>query len=152
DPSRYEDTESFWYDLRKVQDDKDISSDMGLASVAVPWCVAIDPPDDERFPIVCTANLNPADLLRPEGDRRPAPLACPGGSYHLSTLQGSGSPRKVCDSFCDRAALAVARSGEIVFVRSFLSAPSMFSPEKVPQTGTVRYLTPTGCIDVVIHK
>jgi len=152
DPSRYEDTESFWYDLRKVQDDKDMSSDMGLASVAVPWCVAIDPPDDERFPIVCTANLNPADLLRPEGDRRPAPLACPGGSYHLSTLHGSGSPRKVCDSFCDRAALAVAKSGEIVFVRSFLSAPSMFSPEKVPQTGTVRYLTPTGCIDVVIHK
>ena len=146
DPSLYKDTESFLCDLPNVQGDKYVSL------FGAPWSIAIDPPDDERFPIVCTANLNPADLLRPADDRRPATLVCPGGSHHLSTLHGFGPPRKVCNSFCDRAALAVAKSGEIVFVRSFLSAPSMFSPEKIPQTGTVRYLTPTGCIDVVIHK
>ena len=152
DPSLHEDSESFLMELSKMQDDKDVSSDMRHAYVVVPWCIAVDPPDDECLPIVCTANINPADLLRPAGDRRPATLACPGGSHHLVSVEGRGAPHEECDGFCDRAALAVAGNGEIVFVRSFLSAPSMFSPEKVPQTGTVRYLTPTGCIDIVIHK
>jgi len=148
DPSSHEDSLEFLLELSRVVPSEEVTH----ASVVAPWCIAVDPPDDGRFPVVFTANVNPADLLRPERDRRPAALACPRCRGHLATLNGYGPPRKVCDSFCDRAALAAARNGEVEIMRSFTAAPSMFSPERVQQGATVRFLTPTGRVDVVVRK
>ena len=137
DPSLHKGTKDFLAALVRKYDLENVAS----ASADARWCIAVNPPEDENFPVACTANLNPADLFRPEGDRRRVALECPGCSHRMI-------PPDECIGFCKKAALVVARNGKLVHVRNGSRPPRMFS--QFPDVDTVRYLTPTGVIDVAI--
>lgn len=154
DPSLHEDTGGFLYALERAHIHRDMDRtalDVITAESVVPWCIAVNPPDDGSFPIVCTANLNPADLFRPEGESSPVALKCPGGK-HLVVVHGKGPPHEECNGFCKRAAIVVARNGELIHVRAGSLLPRMFTSEKSPEVDKVRYLTPTGIIDIAVRR
>ena len=41
------------------------------------WCVAVNPPDDDNFPVLFTANVDPIDLLHGQDMKAPIALTCP---------------------------------------------------------------------------
>ena len=65
------------------------------------WCIAVNPPDDDSFPLLITSNVNPRELLFPENAESPIALTCPrkwGGT---------------CFKFCEKSAVIVRSGGSI---------------------------------------
>ena len=71
--------------------------DIGYADF---WCVAVNPPDDDRFPILVTANVDPRELLNPPGTDARLNLICPKKAW-------GGA----CGDFCEKGAVVVFRNG-----------------------------------------
>ena len=100
------------------------------------WCVAVNPPEDEEFPLILTVNLNPNDLMsRKDGLWR---LTCP-------KMWGGR-----CFGICEEAAVVVHASGKSrVLLRNKAKSSNLF-PKGVPRLGKGTYfLTPTGRVECV---
>ena len=95
------------------------------------WCIAVNPPEDDSFPLIFTCNINPHELLS-QVDRN-CTLTCPrkwGGT---------------CFSFCERAAVVVHGGGGAHIVKSKYARWRYIFPNGIPKLGPDTYfLTPTG--------
>ena len=109
------------------------------------WCVAVNPPDDDRFPILVTANVDPRELLNPPGTDARLNLICPKKAW-------GGA----CGDFCEKGAVVVFRNGVSQALKRkwarprlmFRSVDSSRDDIPVPRPDTY-YLTPTGRVDFV---
>ena len=110
------------------------------------WCVAVNPPDDESFPVLVTANVDPVGLLNGQDMDAPIELACPEGWNGVF----SGYPK--------RSMFVVLRSGSVLamtkkadqrlFCRRLIFYPARNPPRPNPDT---YFLTPTGRLDFVVR-
>ena len=91
------------------------------------WCVAVNPPDDDQFPVVITANVDPHELLFPQDPDAPLKLTCP-------KERGGG-----CFDFCERAAVIVYKDGAAQICMKY--TPRVDIPRPRPDT---YFLSPTG--------
>lgn len=101
------------------------------------WCIAVNPPEDDSFPLIFTCNINPHELLS-QVDRNWT-LTCPrkwGGT---------------CFSFCERAAVVVKIGGAAHIVKSKYARWRYIFPNGIPKLGPDTYfLTPTGRVDLAV--
>jgi len=109
------------------------------------WCVAVNPPDDDIFPVLVTANIDPRELLNPSDADARLTLVCP------KKVWGG-----VCRDFCEKGAVVVYKNGAALRQRSkYMRSRHIFrrgnSPPRceipVPRPDTY-YLTPTGRVDL----
>lgn len=97
------------------------------------WCIAVNPPEDENFPVIFTDNIDPHELLSLKEGARLLPLTCP------KTRGGR------CFGFCEKAAIIVRGCGAANVVLSARPIPTHIFPNGVPKPGQSTYfLTPTG--------
>ena len=107
------------------------------------WCVAVNPPDDDIFPVLVTANIDPRELLNPSDADARLTLVCP------KKVWGG-----VCRDFCEMGAVVVYKSGVSQALKRkwarprlmFRSADSTREDIPVPRPDTY-YLTPTGRVE-----
>ena len=119
--------------------------DIGYADF---WCVAVNPPDDDRFPILVTANVDPRELLNPPGTDARLNLICPKKAW-------GGA----CGDFCEKGAVVVFRNGVSQTLKRkwarprlmFRSVDSSRDDIPVPRPDTY-YLTPTGRVEVLSNQ
>ncbi len=101
------------------------------------WIIAVNPPDDDSFPVVISANVDIAELLRPGDEQRLVALKC---------SEENGAP---CLLHCMDSAV-VARKGGEVDVGKKAVTPAMIFGGHVPRPPSETYfLTPTGRLDLV---
>ncbi len=101
------------------------------------WSVVVNPPDDDMFPVLFTANMNPSDLFHEEGGRRCISLTCPkkwGGE---------------CFGFCEKAAIMIRKGGATQIVKGKYINWVARTNKKLVQSDTIHVLTPTGRVAVV---
>ena len=104
------------------------------------WCIAVNPPDDDSFPVVVTANIDPRDLLYPQDADQPLKLTCPG--------KWGG----VCFAFCEKAGVMIAKGGAATLLRNKYACPRRLFPDGLPQPRPdTYYLTPTGRLDLAVQ-
>ena len=129
DPSAYANSTDFIMALGSSFED--VVSNLGRYTNI--WCVVVNPPDNDSFPVLFTANINPFDLFHDEGACRSMSLTCPkkwGGE---------------CFGFCEKAAVVMRKGGlaQIVkgkYTRGLFPLPG----EKRAQLEVTYILTPTG--------
>ncbi|MBR3956552.1 MAG: hypothetical protein IKJ89_01720 [Kiritimatiellae bacterium] len=101
------------------------------------WCIAVNPPNDDRFPVLFTANIDPRELLRPSGEGQPLKLTCP--------KEWGG----VCFKFCEKMGVVHYKNGVSQIVKKHMSPKQIFC-SGIPKPGPETYfLTPTGRVDFV---
>ena len=112
------------------------------------WCVAVDPPDDDIFPVLVTANIDPRELLNPSDADARLTLVCP------KKVWGG-----VCRDFCEKGAVVVYKNGVSQTLKRkwarpwlmFRSADSSRDDIPIPRPDTY-YLTPTGRVEVLSNQ
>ncbi len=102
------------------------------------WCIAVNSPKEDLFPMIFTCNIDPRELLsRTEGDRGltlTCPKACGGSSFN----------------FCEKMALIIRVCGAAQIVRNKYSSPNHIFSGDIPKPNPDTYfLTPTGRVDLV---
>ena len=113
------------------------SCDFGL--YAKIWCVAINPPKDDNFPLIFTCNIDPRELLSQTEVDRSLTLTCP------KTWGGS------CFNFCENAAVIIG--GPSWFLKRKYLCPKFIFHYGIPKPNPNTYfLTPTGRVDLVEGK
>ena len=129
DPAAYTNSADFIMALNTQF--KDVMSDLGPHTNI--WCVVVNPPDDDRFPVLFTSNLNPSDLFYDEGAHHRISLTCPkkwGGE---------------CFDFCEKYAAVIRKGGAGQIVKGGYSGGLLSLPkEKLAQLEAICILTPTG--------
>ena len=129
DPSAYANSTDFIMALGSSFED--VVSNLGRYTNI--WCVVVNPPDDDSFPVLFTANINPFDLFHDEGACRSMSLTCPkkwGGE---------------CFGFCEKAAVVMRKGGLAQIVKGkYTSGLFPFPDEKRAQLEATYMLTPTG--------
>ncbi len=116
-----------------------LSEDKSPCPNADAWCIAVNPPEDDQFPVFVTANLDPRELLSVQDENQPLKLTCPkkwGGT---------------CFRICEKAAVFVRDNGTSSIVRSkYPNRWKILFPNGIPKPGPDTYfLTPTGRVDFV---
>ena len=116
-----------------------LSEDKSPCPNADAWCIAVNPPEDDQFPVFVTANLDPRELLSVQDENQPLKLTCPkkwGGT---------------CFRICEKAAVFVRDNGTSSIVRSkYPNSWKILFPNGIPKPGPDTYfLTPTGRVDFV---
>lgn len=102
------------------------------------WCIAVNPPDNDKFPVMVTANIDPRELLRPSNEDQPLKLTCP--------KEWGGS----CFKFCEKAGMIVYKGGASQIFKNKYVRPSLIFNDGIPKPGPDTYfLTPTGRVDFV---
>ena len=102
------------------------------------WCIAVNPPDNDKFPVMVTANIDPRELLRPQDENRPLKLICP--------KEWGGA----CFKFCEKACVIVYKGGAAQIFKSKYARPKFMFSDGIPKPGPDTYfLTPTGRVDLV---
>jgi len=112
------------------------------------WCVAVNPPDDDLFPVLVTANIDPRELLNPSDADARLTLVCP------KKVWGG-----VCRDFCEKGAVVVYKNGVSQTLKRkwarpwlmFRSADSSRDDIPIPRPDTY-YLTPTGRVEVLSNQ
>ena len=112
------------------------------------WCVAVNPPDDDIFPVLVTANIDPRELLNPSDADARLTLVCP------KKVWGG-----VCRDFCEKGAVVVYKNGVSQTLKRkwarpwlmFRSADSSRDDIPIPRPDTY-YLTPTGRVEVLSNQ
>ena len=112
------------------------------------WCVAVNPPDDDLFPVLVTANIDPRELLNPQNADELLTLVCP------KKVWGG-----VCRDFCEKGAVVVYKNGVSQTLKRkwarpwlmFRSADSSRDDIPIPRPDTY-YLTPTGRVEVLSNQ
>lgn len=129
DPAAYTNSTDFIMALSSLVEDATSS----LGRYTNIWCVVVNPPDDELFPVLFTANINLPDLFRDDGARRRISLTCPkkwGGE---------------CFDVCEKAAVVMRKGGGGQIVKGTYSGGLLsFSKDVRAQLETTYMLTPTG--------
>ena len=102
------------------------------------WCIAVNPPEDDAFPLIFTCNIDPRELMCPQDENLPLKLTCPkawGGT---------------CFRFCEKAAVIVRAGGASgVWKCKYARSKNIFRAG-IPKPGPETYfLTPTGRVDLV---
>ena len=101
------------------------------------WCIAVNPPNDDRFPVLFTANIDPRELLCPQDEDQPLKLTCP--------KEWGG----VCFKFCEKMGVVHYKNGVSQIVKKHMSPKQIFC-SGIPKPGPDTYfLTPTGRVDFV---
>ena len=101
------------------------------------WCIAVNPPNDDRFPVLFTANIDPRELLCPQDEDQPLKLTCP--------KEWGG----VCFKFCEKMGVVHYKNGVSQIVKKHMSPKQIFC-SGIPKPGPETYfLTPTGRVDFV---
>ena len=103
------------------------------------WCIAVNPPDDDAFPLIFTCNIDPRELLSQAEGNRNLTRTCPkawGGT---------------CFRFCEKAVVIVRAGGAAqMIVKDKYFSPNRIFPNGIPKPGPDTYfLTPTGRVDFV---
>ena len=102
------------------------------------WIIAVNPPDDDSFPVVISANVDIAELLRPGDEQRLVALKC---------SEECGAP---CLLHCLDSAVVARKSGEVYMSRGKAVSPDRVFGGPVPRRPSETYfLTPTGRLDLV---
>ena len=101
------------------------------------WCVVVNPPDDDRFPVLFTANLNPSCLLCGTNNLCHQKLTCP--------KQWGGE----CFDICEKMACVACKGGATQIVKSKYIHSFAYPGEKSAQLGAIHVLTPTGRVSIV---
>ena len=102
------------------------------------WCVAVNPPEDDAFPLIFTCNIDPRELLCPQDENQPLKLTC-------QKARGG-----TCFDICEKAAVIVRAGGAAQIVKNQYSSPNRIFPNGIPKPGPDTYfLTPTGRVDFV---
>ncbi len=102
------------------------------------WCVAVNPPDDDNFPVLVSANIDPRELLCPNDENQPLKLACP--------KEWGGT----CFKFCEKAGVIVYEGGKTRVVKSKYARPKLIFRGGIPKPNSDTYfLTPTGLVNLV---
>ena len=114
------------------------SEDKGPCPKSDVWCVAVNPPGDDQFPVLVSANIDPRELLCPQDENQPLKLTCP--------KEWGGT----CFSFCEKAAVFVYVGGAACVRKSKYARPKHIFPNGIPKPNPDTYfLTPTGRVDFV---
>ena len=101
------------------------------------WCVAVNPPDNDKFPVMVTANIDPRELLCSQDKDQPLKLTCP--------KEWGGT----CFKVCEKAYVIVYKGGNTKIVKSKYARPNVIFRDGMPKPGTDTYfLTPTGRVDI----
>ena len=99
------------------------------------WCIAVNPPNDDRFPVLFTANIDPRELLCPQDEDQPLKLTCP--------KEWGG----VCFKFCEKMGVVHYKNGVSQIVK-WHRFPKQIFCSGIPKPGPDTYfLTPTGRVD-----
>ncbi len=102
------------------------------------WIIAVNPPDDDSFPVVISANVDIAELLRPGDEQRLVALKC---------SEENGAP---CLLHCLASAVVARKGGEVYMPRGKAVSPDRVFGGPVPRPPSETYfLTPTGRLDLV---
>lgn len=102
------------------------------------WCIAVNPPDNDKFPVMVTANIDPRELLRPSGEDQPLKLTCP--------KEWGGT----CFKVCEKVGVIVYKGGNTQIVKGKYACPMLIFHDGLPKPGPDTYfLTPTGRVDFV---
>lgn len=103
------------------------------------WCVVVNPPDDDMFPVLFTANMNPSDLFHEEDGHRGISLTCPkkwGGE---------------CFDFCEKAVVVTRKGGSTQIIKSkYYGGTISFPEERRAQLEATYILTPTGRVSLAV--
>ena len=102
------------------------------------WCIAVNPPDHDRFPVVLTANIDPRDLLYSPDADRPLKLTCPGGRGGAGFALG------------EKAGVMVTKGGAATLVSPYMCPRRLFPDGFPPPRPDTYYLTPTGRLDLAV--
>ena len=102
------------------------------------WIIAVNPPNDDNFPVVISANVDVAELLRPGDEHRRVALKC---------SEVNGAP---CLLYCMDWAVVARKGGRPQRVYYKSVTPAMIFGGHVPRPPLETYfLTPTGRLDLV---
>ena len=102
------------------------------------WCIAVNPPDNDKFPVMVTANIDPRELLCSQDKDQPLKLTCP--------KEWGGT----CFKFCEKAGVIVYKGGASQIFKNKYVRPSLIFNDGIPKPGPDTYfLTPTGRVDFV---
>ena len=102
------------------------------------WCIAVNPPDNDKFPVMVTANIDPRELLCSRDKDQPLKLTCP--------KEWGGT----CFKVCEKAGVIVYKGGASQIFRNKYVRASLIFNDGIPKPGPDTYfLTPTGRVDLV---
>ncbi len=102
------------------------------------WSIAVNPPDDDKFPIIVSCNIDIAELLCPQNEEKQVSLTCP--------KEWGGQCFKLCEKFF----ILVQRDGAAQVIRARHRTPRQIFYGRMPKPGPNTYfLTPTGRVDFV---
>ena len=100
------------------------------------WCVAVNPPDDDNFPVLFTANVDPIDLLHGQDMKAPIALTCPESMGEAFSM------------FPKRTLVVASRGGYVHAQSEPEVIRRCFFPHGNPKPNPDTYfLTPTGRVD-----
>ena len=101
------------------------------------WCVVVNPPDDDWFPVLFTANVNPADVLGSTNNPGHKVLTCP--------KQWGGE----CFDVCEKMACMMIKCGASQTVDGKYFNWVARTNKKLAHRDAIHVLTPTGRVAVV---
>ena len=114
------------------------SDDKGSCPYPDSWCIAVNPPENDKFPVMVTANIDPRELLCSQDKDQPLKLTCP--------KEWGGT----CFKFCEKAGVIVRKGGASQIFKNKYVRPSLIFNDGIPKPGPDTYfLTPTGRVDFV---
>ena len=96
------------------------------------WCVVVNLPNDDAFPVIFTANLTPGDLIRKKGERRRVSLTCP--------KEWGGE----CIKVCEKVAIVVRKGGAAMILRQRFIHTVGIPEDRLSELADTYVLTPTG--------
>jgi len=137
DPDACTNSTQFVQALCKKCKDSAVGRSCDFGPYANDWCIAVNPPNDDRFPVLFTANIDPRELLCPQDEDQPLKLTCP--------KEWGG----VCFKFCEKMGVVHYKNGVSQIVKKHMSPKQIFC-SGIPKPGPDTYfLTPTGRVDFV---
>ena len=99
------------------------------------WSIAVNPPNDDLFPVMITSNMDVAELLNPSNKTKQLSLTCP--------KEWCGD----CFGDCKRFAVIIRKGGGTIVVKKHMTPNTLFCG-RIPKPGPNTYfLTPTGRIE-----
>ena len=101
------------------------------------WCVVVNPPDDDRFTVLFTANVSPSDVLGGTNDLGHEVLTCP--------KQWGGE----CFDVCEKMACVMTKGGAARTVKGKYVNWVARTNKELAHRDTIHVLTPTGRVAVV---